>query len=152
MTATNHALSGALIGLAITQPVIALPLALVSHFMLDSVPHFGIKFAKSPEKRKLFHRYLLIDACLLTLIIIGLFLAGAGWLVFACLFLAGCPDFYQAYHYIANKKFHKTGQGITNNAYTRFHKNIQVGKESEKGIFVEAPLAIIFIVIIAKLL
>ncbi len=152
MTATNHALSGAVIGLAITQPAIALPLAFASHFVLDAVPHFGIGFSKSEQNRRLFHRYLLVDASLLLLIILYLYFAGAGWLVFACLFLAGCPDFYQAYNYLFNKKFRATGGGIWNNKFARFHKDIQRGKESIKGIFIEVPLAIIFTAAITYLL
>lgn len=152
MTATNHALAGTVIGLSITQPALALPLALASHFVLDSVPHFGIAFTSSEKKRRLFHIYLLIDASVLAAIMISLYLAGAGWLAFACLFLAGCPDFVQAYHYIFNKKFRDTGNGMWDNRFTRFHKRIQRGRESERGIFIEAPVAIIFVAVIIRLL
>lgn len=41
MTATNHALTGAVIALAIKQPWLALPLAVGSHFAMDALPHFG---------------------------------------------------------------------------------------------------------------
>lgn len=140
MTATNHALAGALIGLSISQPAIALPLALASHFVMDAIPHYGVKYAESAKKRKLFHLGLVTDATLLTIIIVSLFLAGAGWLVFACLFLAGCPDFFQAYNYLFNKDFHKTGKFKKPNVYVRFSKGIQ--KESIKGLFIEIPLAV----------
>jgi hypothetical protein len=33
--------AGAIIALAISQPLIALPLAFVSHFVLDALPHYG---------------------------------------------------------------------------------------------------------------
>ena len=149
MTATNHALSGAVIGLAISQPAIALPLAFMSHFVLDGVPHFGIKFYESEKKRRLFHRYLFIDAGLLAIVMLSLYLAGAGWLVFACLFLAGCPDFVQAYKYLFRPQFRK--KPTHEHWFTRFHKNIQKS-ETEKGIFVEIPIAIIFVFAIAHLL
>jgi hypothetical protein len=149
MTATNHALSGALIGLAITQPMVALPLALASHFVLDAVPHFGIKFYESEKKRRLFHAYLLTDAALLAIVMISLYLAGAGWLVFACLFLAGCPDFVQAYKYLFMEDFRRRPRHV--HWFTKFHKRIQ-RSETEKGIFIEVPLAIIFAVAIALLL
>ena len=149
MTATNHGLAGALIGLAVTQPELALPLAFASHFALDAVPHFGIRFYESEKKKKLFHRYLLIDASLLSILIISLYLAGAGWLVFACLFLAGCPDFVQAYKYIFQPKFRTNP--TQEHWFTKFHKNIQKS-ETEKGIFLEAPLAVIFSLLIAYLL
>ena len=41
MTGINHALTGALLVAAIDKPLVALPLALLSHFALDAVPHYG---------------------------------------------------------------------------------------------------------------
>jgi hypothetical protein len=40
VTATNHVLTGAVIGFLLPAPV-ALPLAFLSHFVLDSLPHYG---------------------------------------------------------------------------------------------------------------
>lgn len=149
MTATNHALSGAVIGLVIHQPVIALPLAFASHFALDSIPHFGIRFSESSSHRKLFHGYLLADATLLAGIIGFLILTNAGWLVLACLVLAGSPDFVQAYKYLFKADFRRMPS--QNHWFTKFHKNIQ-RSETPKGIFVETPLAILLFVIILILL
>ena len=42
MLLTVHALTGALIALAVKDPALAAPLAFTSHFVLDSTPHFGI--------------------------------------------------------------------------------------------------------------
>ncbi len=41
MTATNHAVTGAIIGLTVANPVAAVVAALLSHFILDMIPHFG---------------------------------------------------------------------------------------------------------------
>lgn len=41
MTATNHVLTGLLIVSVVPNPIISLPLALLSHFLLDSLPHYG---------------------------------------------------------------------------------------------------------------
>ena len=41
MTASNHAITGAVIAVVIKQPVMALPIAFLSHFVLDALPHFG---------------------------------------------------------------------------------------------------------------
>ena len=149
MTATNHALSGAIIGLTITQSAIALPLAFVSHFILDAVPHFGIRFYESERKRRLFHIYLLVDATLLAVVMVSLFFAGAGWLAFGCLFLAGCPDFVQAYKYLFDKNFRVMPS--QEHRFTRFHKKIQ-WNETLKGIFIEAPLAVAMFTVIFNLL
>jgi hypothetical protein len=42
MTATNHALTGAAIATVVKQPLLAIPLAFVSHFVCDFLPHFDI--------------------------------------------------------------------------------------------------------------
>ncbi|TVY99712.1 hypothetical protein EAS64_41425 [Trebonia kvetii] len=41
MLVTNHVLSGAVIGAATRRPVSAFALGVVSHFVLDAVPHWG---------------------------------------------------------------------------------------------------------------
>jgi len=41
MLVTNHVLSGAVIGAAVRRPVPAFFLGVASHFVLDSVPHWG---------------------------------------------------------------------------------------------------------------
>lgn len=41
MIALNHALTGAAIAIAIKQPALVIPLAFLSHFVLDTIPHFG---------------------------------------------------------------------------------------------------------------
>jgi hypothetical protein len=41
MLITNHVLAGALIGAAVRRPVPAFVLGVASHFVLDTVPHWG---------------------------------------------------------------------------------------------------------------
>ena len=41
MLVTNHVLSGAVIGAATRRPVPAFALGVISHFVLDAVPHWG---------------------------------------------------------------------------------------------------------------
>jgi hypothetical protein len=41
MLVTNHVLSGALIGAVVNRPSAAFALGVVSHFALDTVPHWG---------------------------------------------------------------------------------------------------------------
>lgn len=43
MRAINHTITGATIGALIQNPVIALPIALISHLVLDIIPHSGDK-------------------------------------------------------------------------------------------------------------
>lgn len=42
MTAVNHVATGAVTALAIKVPELAIPLALLSHYICDAIPHFGI--------------------------------------------------------------------------------------------------------------
>lgn len=41
MLVTNHVLSGAVVGALARSPALALPAGVASHFVLDSVPHWG---------------------------------------------------------------------------------------------------------------
>lgn len=40
MTATAHALVGAAIATKVVNPILGFPLALISHFMMDAIPHW----------------------------------------------------------------------------------------------------------------
>jgi hypothetical protein len=42
MTGFNHGMAGAVIALTVKQPVLAVPLAFLSHFATDMIPHFGL--------------------------------------------------------------------------------------------------------------
>lgn len=151
MTASNHALCGALIGLTIASPVIALPLAFSSHFILDAIPHFGLdEFGGHHKKPKLFRKILYVDAILLAFILLTLLLAGASWLVFACVLLAGSPDFVWAYQYIFKENLGKNSP-TKKNKFNQFHSRIQTS-QTLKGIYVEAPTAVVLsAVIVGKL-
>lgn len=46
MTATGHALVGAAIGAQIANPIVSLPLALISHFLGDKLPHWDVMTEK----------------------------------------------------------------------------------------------------------
>lgn len=43
MTGLNHVTTGALIVTAVDNPWLAIPLAFVSHFVMDGIPHYGIE-------------------------------------------------------------------------------------------------------------
>lgn len=74
MTATNHMLTGAVIAVAIKKPALAVPLAFLSHFMLDALPHFGIYEDDVIRRNKhpLFRGVVMVDALLALLTLIGL--------------------------------------------------------------------------------
>lgn len=111
MTATNHALTGAIIGLTVHNPLIALPAALLSHVVCDAIPHYGGRKADIVSKG--FVRYLLTDAALCGVLVLVLFFSGShSWLLAAvCAFVAASPDFLWIRMFRAarqNRPFHRT--------------------------------------------
>lgn len=96
MTATNHALTGACIGLIVGQPLIAIPAAFLSHFICDALPHFGGDGNKKWIKSKLFKQVLVVDAAL-CVVLVGVLasLRPDHWLLACiCAFVATSPDLW----------------------------------------------------------
>lgn len=60
MTATNHAVTGVIIASVVPNAAIGLPLALLSHFALDALPHFG-KHPKLHHTSRAFLIFLSLD-------------------------------------------------------------------------------------------
>lgn len=92
MLLTVHTLTGALIAVAVKEPMLAAPLAFVSHFVLDSTPHFGLDGLdfKTP-KGKVVGVMDCFGALVTWLILISLF--PAQWfLVSVGVFFACLPD------------------------------------------------------------
>ncbi len=52
MTATSHAILGALIAAKITNPYLAVPLALASHIVGDAIPHWDCGTGEPKKARK----------------------------------------------------------------------------------------------------
>lgn len=126
MTATNHAITGALIGLSLGNPAVALPLAFASHFVLDAIPHYdppGNELTRIKARR--FRYQLLLDTSLCLLLVIGLvFTQPRHWLVAAfSAFAATSPDLFWLPKFLQAQR---TGR-ITpaKNWFLRFHRWIQ---------------------------
>jgi len=117
MTATNHALTGAIIGLTISNPVIAIIVAFLSHFVLDAIPHFDVDHPKGTDdhlKTPVFRIYLLFNFVTCVLLVAYLFIFSRGnWVLpSVCAFAAASPDFLSINHYltvIRNKKWRPAG-------------------------------------------
>jgi hypothetical protein len=126
MTAPNHALTGALIGLTVGNPWLALPLAFLSHFACDAIPHYdmpGDELHRIGSKRLIFEQLLLGGAiCFL----IVLFLAAehpVHWLLAAiCAFLAASPDLFWIPRWLHVRR---TKRDIQLNWFLRFHRVVQ---------------------------
>ncbi len=95
MTATNHALTGAIIGATIANPWVALVVAFLSHFVLDVIPHYGQLDSDAYVQTNSFARLLIADTTLCGLLVIALAIGQPHlwWFVAICAFVATTPDF-----------------------------------------------------------
>lgn len=125
MTATNHAATGAVIVMLVQYPLIALPLALISHFALDVLPHYGVPYDKRPQHQT-FGRVLLVDVIMFPITAVMLMVVAGTfwWLVMIAMFLAISPDFVWVYRYWREKK----GVILAQNPLTHWHSRIQWGE------------------------
>ncbi len=128
MTAPNHALTGALIGLSISNPLVSLPLALVSHFVCDMIPHYDDAeqdMARLIGSVRFLRTYLILGAGLCLAIALCLVVTRPQhWLtVLACAFLAASPDLFWLPRFLHVKR---TGKDLPpTDWFLRFHEWIQ---------------------------
>jgi hypothetical protein len=141
MLLTVHTLTGALIALSVKDPLLAVPLAFISHFVLDSTPHFGIDGLdfKTP-KGKVVGVADCFGALVAWLILITLF--PAQWLLvsigvfFACLpDLLYLPDIF--FNFVPSKKL------------LRFHSRIQ-WSQTPTGTITDATWASVVIYLLTR--
>lgn len=138
MTATNHAITGALIASVIDKPLIALPLAFLSHFVLDALPHFGVEVGDVFKRNVTWQfRTVLISDITLTLIMFFTLLAllpQHRLLTGSCMFLATSPDLVWGYRFFRELKTGKYRP--PKDLFSKFHLNIQ-WSETPRGALVE---------------
>ncbi len=137
---------GAGIALILQEPLLALPLAFLSHFVLDSLPHYGIvgdegyyAIIKYPQTK------VMVALDLVGSIVLLILLRNQPWYVFAAMFLAVSPDFIWLYRYFWFEK--KGKKPPLPGPLTKFHQKIQWG-ERIWGVYVELPVALILITLI----
>lgn len=117
MTGFNHVLAGTIVAIAVKDPLFIIPTAFASHFLMDSLPHFGNHPSFLPYN-KLFVRYITFDALVCIVVLAtAIILSPQDWFI---LFLGAgfaiLPDF--AWPYI------KSAPAWLQWFYT-FHKRIQ---------------------------
>ena len=133
MTTSKHLYAGALIALVIEQPVIALPLAFLSHFVLDAVPHYGHEGEGYGDVFKHRLTFVMEGINLFGVPLLLYLLLGQPWWVWASAIVALSPDFAWVYRYFW---FERKGLKPPAGPVTRFHLAIQ-RYEVEWGIIVE---------------
>lgn len=122
MTFTNHMLTGSLLAKTLPLPI-AIPLAFISHFVLDSFPHFGYKSGKISNKR-LFYVVEILDFTIGALLILWLVLHHHyTWVLSG--FIAFSPDLVWIYRYIFKERFGRLQIDYNSSSITRLHKRVQ---------------------------
>lgn len=130
-------LAGAVVATGIQQPLLIVPLALASHFLLDMLPHFGVHEHDSAKRNRhpLFRYILVIDLALVAslLALLPFVLKGmvSSWVLLLGMVLAWIPDALWVGHFVKHKK---TGLMPALGKIGRFHQKIQ---------WFERPLGII---------
>lgn len=123
MTATNHALTGTLIGLTVHPSLLALVLALLSHFVLDAIPHYSDD--RNTISSNGFKYYLIAEATICLVIVVMLVVAKpSNWqLAAVCAFAATSPDFMWMPAYFRTR--HGLPFVLPKYALAKFHAKIQ---------------------------
>ncbi|MEK7594681.1 MAG: hypothetical protein AAB436_03530 [Patescibacteria group bacterium] len=124
MRAINHALTGAVIGLVVGEPLIAVPVAFVSHFICDIIPHHDFDVEEVEKLRSgTFKKVLYGDTTLCVVLVVVLaVLQPENWQLAAiCALVAAAPDF-ASFGKFRSANGHKP---LESNAYTRFAGRIQ---------------------------
>ncbi|MDB5181769.1 MAG: hypothetical protein JWP13_532 [Candidatus Saccharibacteria bacterium] len=122
MTVTNHMLAGSFIAIAVKQPLLALPLAAASHFILDALPHFGYRRGSYTEMFKHRLAYVVSAFDVIGVLLLCLTVLSQNWIIFAGALLAALPDISWPYRYYY---YERHGHLPPESAYTRFHYKIQ---------------------------
>jgi hypothetical protein len=143
MTGLNHALTGTAIALAVQQPLLAAPLAFLSHFLLDVTPHFGgtpvYEFG-----HKWFPPIMVADGIIAAsaVFFICSLVPHMAVLILLCALCAILPDIFLLTYYT---------QGRPNTWFHRWHLGMQ-WFERPPGLIVEAAYAIFISTVITALL
>jgi len=136
MISTSHVLGGTAIALAVKQPALAIPLAFLSHFVFDAIPHwdYGDK-AGTPLWWKIWFMDGIGSG--LALLLVALADPQLAWVTVASGFSAELPDFFWVYYLRAGKP---------DWWFFRFHKWIQ-WSETPRGLYYELGYLAMLIVI-----
>lgn len=122
MTTSNHIFTGAIIALVVKQPQIALPLAFVSHFVLDALPHYGYDGHGYGAAFKQRLTFVVESINIVGVPLLIYTLRGQSVWVWLAAILAISPDFMWVYRYFW---FERKGLNPPGGPLTRFHHWVQ---------------------------
>jgi hypothetical protein len=146
MTGLNHALTGATVAALINEPAIALPAALLSHFVVDMIPHWDYKVPGGLAGRK---KIMAFDLALSLglLLILSLVVDATPWVIVAGGLLGILPDTMWLRFFMTGKADPSNGNKNPMHLLRRFHLGIQ-WSETPAGIYVEAAWFVLVLCII----
>lgn len=151
MTATNHVLTGAVIATVVGSPVLAVPLAFTSHFVLDAIPHFGIHEDDTLKRNShwLFRSVVITDTVFtiaaLAFVPIAVHNSVNAWAVLVTMLAALIPDLLWIPHFLHEVR-HKVAR--TRTRFMLWHQRIQ-WSETPLGLIVELLWATVAITVMA---
>ena len=131
MTGTNHTLTGVLIA-ATVHPVLVIPLAFTSHFLLDALPHFGESYE---NRRSLSKMVWSVDISLVLAGFTYLILTGQPFILVVGGIAAMSPDFAWIYRFTVLESMGKLPEP-PKSRFNELHAGIQK-YESVSGIYLE---------------
>lgn len=144
MLALNHAASATVIALSITNPILAVPLAFVSHFALDALPHYSAREHFGLGTGKYYLPIIADIVATVTFTIMAMrFWPGHGGLILACIVAATAPDYIWPLNLTPFGKKYLSG-------FFAFHLGIQ-RYESARGIYIEAGWFAATVVLLSRL-
>lgn len=149
MTISNHMLAGAAIALVVKQPILVLPLAFASHFVLDAVPHFG--YPGGEGFAGVFRHKLSYAEAAYSVVSFMVLLATVGlwtWLTALAAVLAFAPDFHWISRYLI---YERRGLEPPPSRFGQFHSWIQ-WCERPWGIIVEVVTFVIGYLLVRRYL
>jgi len=135
VTGINHVVTGSLIAAVLPQPLLAIPLAFLSHFVLDTLPHYGHEHDERYWLTRAYTKVLIADGILTAGFFIALLaLTPANWmLLFACGVAGLLPDILWIPYYLHDLKHPESKE---RHPVSKLLKRIQLG-ERPWGIYVE---------------
>lgn len=137
MLATNHAFAGTIIGSVLPLPE-AVPAAFASHFVLDVIPHYGIR--RSKRNKNTTYRLVVFSDTVIALCFAAAAIYLHKWAIALCGFVAWSPDLLWVIYYV------KEGFNLNikpRNRFMKFHLSIQ--HERPWGMIVELVAAAILV-------
>jgi hypothetical protein len=135
MTGLNHGITGAVIALIVKQPALAIPLAFLSHFATDMIPHFGLDEKELFGKR--FNIILIADFlfAISLMAVLAILFQSQMLLIWACMVAAASPDLMWAYHRLYVERINKQKPRL--GVIAKMHHKIQ-WSQTLPGAYVEA--------------